>query len=248
MITIISTFVAATTYYAFKYNRYVAYINIANLCIIYTCVRIGLHVNYLTLSNSFLYSVLFFILLVFILIFIMLILEMTEKESYNSDSLTQLYNRRYMDYMDVSCFKNFPLTCIAIDIDFFKKINDTYGHDTGDVILKEVGSLIQQNIDSNDIPVRIGGEEIIIISFDKNMMDSISTANKLCDAVRDHVFYNNIKVTISVGVGHLDKFDGSRDTFNILRKKADIVLYKAKNNGRDKVWIDHKISLDPEQE
>ncbi|MEO0185342.1 MAG: GGDEF domain-containing protein, partial [candidate division WOR-3 bacterium] len=158
----------------------------------------------------------------------------------NRDRLTELYNRRYFDRVFEQQFKNahqnkYPLTIFFIDIDHFKKINDTYGHDKGDEVLRGVAHIIQALCRKDDIVARYGGEEFVII-FPK--MD-VESAKQIAKSMRKIVEEKSaeiigIKVTISIGVAKsLKNFSSHQDFI----KSADNALYKAKSLGRNRVVV-----------
>ena len=131
---------------------------------------------------------------------------------------------------------NSVFSLILIDIDFFKKFNDTYGHQSGDAVLRQVAQTIKKNIRATDIPCRYGGEEMSVILTNTNKEDAIKTAVKICEAVRNREFElatgDWTHVTISLGVASMPK-DG--DTTEKLIEYADKCLYIAKGNGRNQV-------------
>lgn len=151
--------------------------------------------------------------------------------------LTSIFNKRYFDWH----FKNFldenrVGSIIFFDIDHFKKINDTYGHLAGDKILKELCSTVKTFLRDEDIFVRWGGEEFIILFEDLDIQIAAQKADEIRKVVENTKFFNNIKVTISLGVTNINK----DDTIDIVLKKADDLLYMAKENGRNKV--EYKIA------
>ena len=158
-----------------------------------------------------------------------------------TDGLTQLYNHRYFQeqmIVNVSNFKryNAPFSVILIDIDFFKKFNDTYGHQSGDAVLKQVASVLKKNIRTSDIACRYGGEEMSIILTSTAKKDAIVTAQKVWNAVRTNKFLlaggERVNVTISVGVATV----GENGTVpQEIIEHCDKCLYKAKESGRDQV-------------
>ena len=125
---------------------------------------------------------------------------------------------------------------IILDIDFFKKFNDNFGHQSGDAVLRQVSSILKKNVRSTDIVCRYGGEEISIILPNSNNDEAINTAQKLCNIVAENKFKlsNNREsnVTISLGVSTY-KADGTTPAEII--EAADKRLYNAKNNGRNRV-------------
>ncbi|MBF0121190.1 MAG: GGDEF domain-containing protein [Desulfobacterales bacterium] len=168
-----------------------------------------------------------------------------------TDELTQLYNRRYFYSKlneEVKKAKRYKrdISCIIIDIDFFKKVNDHYGHHIGDDVLRNVSNTIKSNCRSIDTIARYGGEEIVILLPETNKMKASLLAEKIRKIVQDkEIPYdkgNKIKVTISLGVtGFLsDELIKLIDS-NQLVKDADYALYCAKKNGRNRVEIYNNV-------
>lgn len=150
------------------------------------------------------------------------------------DSLTQLYNRRSCHgLLDAIIRKGEAYCIIMCDIDFFKKINDSYGHDAGDFVLTEISSLLQGNVGSEGFASRWGGEEFLLVyrlDFDQTK----HRAEQLQQSIRNHRFtYHNtdIHVTMTFGVAQ-----GVQDvSYEQVIKEADEKLYVGKNSGRDKI-------------
>jgi len=151
------------------------------------------------------------------------------KEMAQKDFLTGIYNRRAFFHLAKSCL-NQNRGVLMIDIDYFKKINDTYGHAVGDVVLKEVTKRIQSLLRDEDIFARIGGEEFVILLNSVNKESLIKKAKEINEKIKNEKI-ENINVTISVG-GYLFK----DKNIEIAMKKADEALYKAKEK-RDSVVI-----------
>lgn len=160
-----------------------------------------------------------------------------------TDGLTELYNHRYFQeqmIMNIETSKryNTPFSLILIDIDFFKKFNDKFGHQSGDAVLKQVAQTLKKNVRSTDIVCRYGGEEMSVILSNTNKEEAVKTAQKICDAVSSRIFdlANNQKehVTISLGVATFPQ-DGS--TPQEIIECSDKGLYKAKENGRNQVGV-----------
>ncbi len=158
-----------------------------------------------------------------------------------TDGLTNLYNHRYFQeqmIINVNNFKryNIPFSLILIDIDFFKKFNDKYGHQSGDIVLKQVANILKKNSRTSDIVCRYGGEEMAIILTNTVKKDAIITANKICNAVSSYKFIladsKKVNVTISIGVSSVEK-DGK--TPQDIIEYADKCLYRAKEQGRNQV-------------
>jgi two-component system, cell cycle response regulator len=164
------------------------------------------------------------------------------RENSERDSLTKLFSRSYFFSIINKKVKDSKrgFAIVMIDIDNFKKCNDTFGHQYGDEVLRTVGSIIKKNIRSYDIAARYGGEEIIIYMYDIN--SKIDVYNRMCD-IKDKIkntpiSYGKISshVTVSVGVSISVKGSNKEDeNVEKLIREADMNLYKAKNSGKDKV-------------
>ncbi len=156
-----------------------------------------------------------------------------------NDSLTNIANRRKLDEIleieiNRSKRKQTTLSIILIDIDLFKNVNDTFGHKVGDLVLKELSLLLNNNLRKYDFLGRWGGEEFLIICPQSDLKQTIKLANKLKNLIREHKFtnYNDLHLTISCGVA---QFSENHD-LDTLINDADKQLYLAKNNGRDSVY------------
>jgi diguanylate cyclase (GGDEF)-like protein len=152
------------------------------------------------------------------------------------DPLTGCGNRRMLSMrlkteLEKSRRYNRPLSAIMFDIDHFKMINDTYGHQTGDAVLKELSSLIAARLRSSDIMARWGGEEFIIVLPETDLRQSAQTAEKLRIAIEQHPFPLQQDVTCSFGVVQCI-YD---DTTDSVVKRVDDRLYEAKEYGRNRV-------------
>lgn len=158
-----------------------------------------------------------------------------------TDGLTDLYNHRYFQEqirMQVENSKryNTNFSLIIIDIDFFKKFNDNFGHQSGDAVLRQVAQTLKRNVRATDIVCRYGGEEMSIILPNTDKEIAYSTAQKIRERVANHKFKlsngNEANVTISLGVSTFP-FDG--ETAPEIIEAADKRLYNAKNSGRNQV-------------
>ncbi len=158
-----------------------------------------------------------------------------------TDGLTELYNHRYFQeqmLLNVETSKryNSEFSLILIDIDFFKKFNDNYGHQAGDAVLKQVAQVLKKNVRSTDIVCRYGGEEMAIILSNTKNDEAKTTAQKICEIVAQKSFKLSSdlekNVTISLGVATYPK---QGETPQEMIKYADECLYKAKENGRNQV-------------
>ena len=157
------------------------------------------------------------------------------------DGLTELYNHRYFqdtlrNQMEISRRYDQPFSLIIIDIDFFKKFNDTYGHQAGDAVLKQVAQTLKKNSRTTDFVCRYGGEEMSIILPNTKAEEALFNANRICKAVAEKEFQLNstdtANVTISVGVA---TFPDNAQTAQELIEHADKGLYYAKEHGRNQV-------------
>ncbi|HIE59298.1 MAG TPA: GGDEF domain-containing protein [Hydrogenothermaceae bacterium] len=126
-----------------------------------------------------------------------------------------------------------PLSLIIFDIDHFKRINDTYGHKVGDEVLKELAKIIKSVIRKADFVARWGGEEFVILAPETDLDGALNLAEKLRQTVEKHQFPTVKNVTISLGVAQY--IDGETPEEFIIR--ADMALYKAKENGRNRVEV-----------
>jgi len=164
------------------------------------------------------------------------------------DALTGFYNRRQLENrikQEVASSKrqHTPLCGIMTDIDYFKKVNDNYGHAVGDLVLKEVAKTIRSQLREYDVAGRYGGEEFSIILPFTSIKEAKMAAERLRNAVEKKVIdiskinpdadKKNISVTISLGIYEIKETDNDDD----LMKKADKALYVAKNSGRNRVVI-----------
>lgn len=125
------------------------------------------------------------------------------------------------------------LSIIFFDIDYFKKINDTYGHDVGDIVLKKVAEFIKKSVRVGDIVSRWGGEEMVVLLLGANESEAKEKADKIREGIENLVFeeVSDLKVTISAGVSEYSQ----GLSYEKIIKNADSALYKAKETGRNKV-------------
>lgn len=154
------------------------------------------------------------------------------------DALTEAYNRyKINDVINIQIAKyqrsKKCFSLLMLDIDHFKNINDTYGHDVGDIVLKSICKLISQNIRTSDIFGRWGGEEFIILLENTHKEEAFSIAEKLRKVIEASIIDGKYKITMSIGVTEY-KGAGLQSREDLI-KKADEVLYKAKENGRNQV-------------
>lgn len=153
------------------------------------------------------------------------------------DSLTGLFNRRYLFYTLENEIKRFnrystPFSILLVDIDFFKKVNDTYGHLTGDSVLVEFASIALEVCRGEDIVSRYGGEEFVMVLIGASLENAVIAAERIRRSVEEYGFHNvPKKITISIGVAEIRK---AEDIETVI-KRADEKLYEVKNNGRNQI-------------
>jgi diguanylate cyclase (GGDEF)-like protein/PAS domain S-box-containing protein len=158
------------------------------------------------------------------------------EEKATKDELTRLYNRAKFEEIfsyEINKAKHYnnKLSIILFDIDHFKNINDTYGHQAGDITLKELSNLISKNIKTSDIFARWGGEEFVILLPDTDIDGAMQFAQKLRKIVKENKFSEIDRMTASFGVAQFEEYEDKLTLF----EKVDKALYIAKNNGRDRV-------------
>ena len=158
------------------------------------------------------------------------------------DNLTGLYNSRYLydtllrEYNRCERF-NLKLSLVMLDIDNFKEVNDTYGHQRGDIVLKEIGKLLQTILRGYDFAVRYGGDEFIVVLSQNTAIGAHIVAERIRSIIEDSPLLRELNegkcITASVGVATYP--DDTADGFEALINKVDHALYKAKRDGRNKV-------------
>jgi two-component system cell cycle response regulator len=161
-----------------------------------------------------------------------------------TDALTGLYNRRYMEthvgtLVDQAVARGKPLSVLILDIDYFKSINDTHGHDAGDDVLQDFAIRIRKSIRGIDLACRYGGEEFVVVMPETDMAVATMVAERLRRRIASEPFpiqkgTRMIEVTISIGIAAL----GSGDDAAAVIKRADQALYRAKRDGRNRVVPD----------
>ncbi|MGE5702599.1 MAG: diguanylate cyclase [Clostridia bacterium] len=156
-------------------------------------------------------------------------------ELSNTDKLTGLYNRRhFQEKLDEHIIKygetQEPFSLLILDIDFFKKVNDVYGHQMGDHVLEKVGKILQQQSRAEDIVARFGGEEFVQILPHVDVAESRELAEKLRKSIAESTWETGT-ITASVGIATFTQADSDAT----IVKKADQALYASKENGRNRV-------------
>ncbi|QUS40374.1 PleD family two-component system response regulator [Tardiphaga alba] len=163
-------------------------------------------------------------------------------EAAITDGLTGLHNRRYMEshletLAEQAALRSKPLALMILDIDYFKSINDNYGHDCGDDVLREFATRIRKSIRGIDLACRYGGEEFVIVMPETDMHVASMVAERLRRSIAGEPFSidrgnKRIEVTISIGLATLEK---KGEPIADVLKRADVALYRAKHDGRNRV-------------
>lgn len=164
-----------------------------------------------------------------------------------TDALTGLNNRHAFDCRLEEEFArwrryNFPLSLIIVDVDHFKKVNDTYGHLAGDKVLHVIGTHLKQATRATDFPARYGGEEFVVLLPEVDLNGARSVAEKIRQAVEEKPFRsgdNRVNITVSCGVASFRQGDARRSSF----ERADEALYRAKRGGRNRCCTEDQVSL-----
>lgn len=201
------------------------------------------------LSNNFVQSVTFLIFIFLMMInssgFMLMIYESVNdqlKKLANMDPLTHVKNRRnFMEtastYFSFCKRQNLPLSFLFIDIDYFKKINDQFGHQVGDEALIQTAEIISKNIRESDICGRYGGEEFVVLLPDTDCQTGIEVGNRIRKIIENTPFHekDTIKFTVSIGLfSDIPKTDGDLDKFIA---NSDNAMYKAKRTGRNRLCV-----------
>ncbi len=168
-----------------------------------------------------------------------------------TDPLTGLFNRRRFESILTLEFKKAsryqtPLSCMMIDIDHFKSINDAFGHRAGDIILKEIANIIQRNIRDVDTASRWGGEEFAVLIPNTTKENAIQPANRILKAVYKHSFPDIAGRNVTVSIGIADLMDPAITDEERLVHAADLAMYEAKRKGRNRVewtWDSSELSM-----
>ena len=155
------------------------------------------------------------------------------------DSLTGVLNRRaFLDHADGEWVRhkrhNHSLSCAMVDVDGFKKINDTFGHAAGDAVLQHIGALLRQTMRASDLPARLGGDEFVALMPETNIEGAFSLGDRLLARVVQRplrVLDQSLATTLSIGVASAEGCTNLEE----LMAKADGALYRAKNEGRARV-------------
>lgn len=152
------------------------------------------------------------------------------------DELTGLHNYRFLTQIykrEISRANRYglPLTVLLVDVDHFKKVNDSYGHENGNDVLKRIAEIIMESVREADIPARYGGEEFVILLPETDQKYGYQVAERIRQKVAGHIFFFG-GVTVSVGLASHNTANQSQDD---LLSRADMAMYSAKKNGRNRV-------------
>ncbi|MDD2481496.1 MAG: sensor domain-containing diguanylate cyclase [Lutispora sp.] len=226
-------------------------------------IAMGVHVNDIQSyvnktsdhSQSVIEKMVFYIVLIMVLLFISGYAWLTRlekwyyknsnkvlKEEINKDPLTKTFNRRAAQIMLNSIFRSYKrdgrnYAIIIYDVDNFKKINDTYGHDAGDLVLINIAKIINNNIRSTDSLYRWGGEEFLLICEGIKKEHVINFSQKLLYHIEEAEYgegENKYHVTVSMGISY---FESSDNDYNAAIKRADTALYNAKKSGKNSTCL-----------
>ena len=167
-------------------------------------------------------------------------INLHRQKQANMDPLTKLPNRRFLDSVYFTKIKpensdSFPLTVIVADLDFFKKVNDNYGHDIGDKVLIHVADLLKTHVRTLDVVARVGGEEFLILLPHTHLVDALNVAEKIRACIEAHPFQCpeerecRIDMTVSIGVAEAEAYEQLNEAI----LSADEHLFTAKRNGRN---------------
>jgi len=176
----------------------------------------------------------------------------TLRESSLSDPMTGLNNRRFLEEYVETLVANVhrrkaALSIMMLDLDYFKMVNDTYGHDAGDAVLKALSKVLRQAVRASDLVIRYGGEEFMILLQDTTSENADIVAENIRASVEKlEVQAGNVRIKKTISIGLAD-FPTDSETFWQAVKFADVALYQAKDSGRNRVvrfdpkmWSDEK--------
>ncbi|MDI7247969.1 MAG: GGDEF domain-containing protein [Bacillota bacterium] len=158
-----------------------------------------------------------------------------EVRKATTDALTALANREGLERsLDIMLRKDrFPVSVLFVDIDDFKRVNDTYGHDTGDRVLRTIGTLLRDFVREDDVAARWGGEEFVVVLWRTPLAESFQIAERIRNAVRSTSFPEGVHISVSIGCAAAY----APDDVSRLLSLADSALYRAKGQGKDRVFV-----------
>jgi diguanylate cyclase (GGDEF)-like protein len=162
-----------------------------------------------------------------------------------TDGLTDLYNHRYLQEhlsaeIERSQRYHSPFTCLMLDIDNFKHVNDTFGHPFGDEVLRVIARILKEQVRRVDIVGRYGGEEFLILMPQTTSQEVIPVADRIRHEIQEYPFRRegaNLQVTLSVGMATFDPNSATPPTRSGLLKAADEALYQAKRSGKNRTQV-----------
>ncbi len=166
------------------------------------------------------------------------LLEMTTTDMMTHLKLKHYFYTVLMEKLEISHSQDMPVSVLMLDIDFFKRFNDTYGHSCGDIVLQMVASVIQQNTRAQDMAARYGGEEFVVMLCDTSEKTAAKIAERIRASIENlDILYEgqHLNLTISIGVAQYDPENDS--TARVLVDRADKALYNSKQTGRNKVSV-----------
>lgn len=170
--------------------------------------------------------------------------KISEKKRYEMgvmDPVTGTYNKSYFlkrisDEFSFSFRQNLPLSLVMFDIDYFKVINDTYGHLAGDKVLKDICVIVTKMIRNEDVFCRYGGEEFVIIMRNTQCQDAVNLAERIRKKIEDaEIEYESEKIKVTISLGVATSFENNFRDYVALITEVDKLLYKSKGSGRNKV-------------
>lgn len=176
------------------------------------------------------------------------------KYSSLNDALTGINNRRFFEQRlpeEISRCKrtDTPISCLFVDVDHFKQFNDSYGHATGDHILKQIAGIIRKEIRATDVVGRYGGEEFVVLLPNTDHQTAMVIAERIRNCIHKHHYKyekNIFQVTVSIGIADFQKFSDNNKTLaeigQALVAAADSALYKAKKAGRNCIAVNSKCA------
>ncbi|GAB6044623.1 hypothetical protein JCM11957_02210 [Caminibacter profundus] len=189
------------------------------------------------INKIFLFTFISITLIVILILIVYSLVRSGLEKATITDPLTTLYNRLYFEnqikYLHEKYKRNkTPFSIFLFDIDNFKKINDTYGHQTGDEVLTSIAKILKTNLRKTDLPCRYGGEEFIVIFPESRLQDIITVAKRIKQEIAKNIILDDNLVTISGGVGEYSNNYNSVDEF---LNRIDAALYIAKKSGKNKI-------------
>ncbi len=187
------------------------------------------------MESIYLYVSSFMVIMLFIAYTLVFMYYTTRKKAF-IDPLTKVYNRQYLaEFLETTSLQDYHL--MMIDLDHFKLVNDNFGHDAGDEVLISVVTKIKSQIRQEDILIRFGGEEFVLLVYKKELKDSIVVAHRIREAVMNSIIEtknNQVQMTLSIGV---NPFPYYAKNIEEAIKIADEQLYIAKSSGRNRVEV-----------